>query len=60
MVQTGPAPATWPRVVLELWRGRTRQETTMEVQKVAVEHAGAYGWRMRYVLEMFAVGGRAS
>ena len=60
MVQTGAAPVTWPQVVLELWLGRARQETTIEVQKVPVEHAGAYGQRMGYVLEMFAVGGRAS
>ena len=60
MVQTGPAPVTWPQVALELWCSRARQETATEVQKVAVEHAGAHGQRMRYVLEMFAVGGRAS
>ena len=60
MVQTGAASVTWPQVVLELWLGRARQETAIEVQKVTVEHAGDYGQRMRYVLEMFAVGGRAS
>jgi hypothetical protein len=35
-------------------------QTAMEVQKVAAEHAGAYGQGMRYVIEMFAAGGRAS
>ncbi len=52
MEQAGVAPVTWPQVVLGLWRGWARQETAMEVQEVAVEQAGAYVQRMRYVLEM--------
>ena len=52
---------TWLRVMLELQRDWARQETAMEVQKVAAEHAGAYdGQGMRYVMEMFAAGSRAS
>ena len=60
MVQAGAAPVTWLRVMLELQRDWARQETAMEVQKVAAEHAGAYGQGMRYVMEMFAAGSRAS
>ena len=60
MVQAGAAPVTWLRVMLELQRDWARQETAMEVQKVAVEHAGAYGQGMRYVMEMFAAGGGAA
>jgi hypothetical protein len=60
MVQAGAAPVTWLRVMLELRRNWARQETAMEVQKVAAEHAGAYGQGMRYVMEMFAAGSRAS
>ena len=60
MVQAGAAPVTWLRVMLELQRDWARQETAMEVQQVAVEHAGAYGKGMRYVMEMFAAGTRAS
>ena len=47
MVQAGAAPVTWLRVMLELQRDWARQETAMEVQKVAAEHAGAYGQGMR-------------
>ena len=58
---SGPmVPVTWLRVMLELQRDWGRQETAMEVQKVAAEHAGAYGQGMRYVMEMFASGTRAS
>ena len=60
MVQAGAAPVTWLRVMLELQRDWARQETAMEVQKVAAEHAGAYGQGMRYVMEMFGAGSRAS
>jgi nicotinamidase-related amidase len=35
MVQAGAAPVTWLRVMLELQRDWARQETAMEVQKVA-------------------------
>jgi hypothetical protein len=59
-VQASAAPVTWLRVMLELQRDRARQETTMEVQKVAAEYAGAYGQGMRYVMEMFAAGSMAS
>ncbi len=52
MVQAGAAPVTWPQVVLEFRRGRARREAAMEVQEVAVEQAGAYVQRMRYVLGM--------
>ena len=60
ILQAGAAPVTWLRVMLELQRVWARQETAMEVQRVAAEHAGAYGQGMRYVIEMFAAGTRAS
>ena len=53
MIQAGASPVTWLQVLLEYQRDWARQETYVEVNNLAKEHAGAYGLGIGYAKGMF-------